>query len=152
MITTRQNRLDPSLIEPGDVQSLLDILNASGQPALVDESGQRIALPQAINDQLLRILQMMKNGQAIIMLPEDETFTTQAAANYLGVSRQHFVNLLEDGALPFHRVGTHRRVHFKDLLEYESFRDKKRREALRKLSKDVSDAGLYDAEVPTTTR
>ncbi|MCB1134565.1 MAG: helix-turn-helix domain-containing protein, partial [Verrucomicrobiae bacterium] len=64
------------------------------------------------------------------MVPEDEAFTTQAAANYLGVSRQHLVNLIDKGEIAHHMVGTHRRVSFKDLLVYEKERDKARRAAL----------------------
>jgi len=77
------------------------------------------------------------------MLPEDEAFTTQAAGNYLGMSRQFFVNLLERGEIPFHRVGTHRRVTFKDLLEYEKRRDRKCREAMDRLTDEIAQAGLY---------
>ena len=75
-----------------------------------------------------------------------EAFTTQAAANYLGVSRQHLVDLLEKKEIPFHKVGTHRRVTFKDLLVFERRRDKTRREALDKLAADVDAAGLYDSD------
>jgi len=88
---------------------------------------------------------MMNEGRAIIMMPEEETFTTQAAANYLGVSRQHLVDLLESGKIPFHRVGTHRRVYFKDLLDYERNRDTQRSNSLDSLMQKVEDAGLYDA-------
>jgi excisionase family DNA binding protein len=80
-----------------------------------------------------------------VLVPEDETFTTQAAANYLGVSRQHLVDLMDRQEIPHHKVGTHRRVTFKDLLAYERKRDKNRREALDKLATDVNDAGLYDS-------
>lgn len=83
-------------------------------------------------------------GRAIIMMPEDETFTTQAAANFLGVSRQHLVNLLEDGKIDFHYVGTHRRVKFKDLKVYKDKRDGRRRKGLDKLFKEVFKAGKYD--------
>ncbi|NBB80147.1 MAG: excisionase family DNA-binding protein [Verrucomicrobia bacterium] len=80
------------------------------------------------------------------MMPEDETFTTQAAANFLGMSRQFFVDLLEKGEIPHHRVGAHRRVYFKDLLDYQRERDKKRHEGLKRLRQEIQDAGLYDPE------
>ena len=88
----------------------------------------------------------MSERKAIVMLPEDEAFTTQAAANYLGMSRQHLVDLLENGVIPHHKVGTHRRVTFKDLLTFEKERDKSRREALDRLSDEVLAAGLYDSD------
>lgn len=145
MISSKSNRLDPSLVDAGDLEKLVAMLSASGQPALVDEQGNRIPLPKPMYVQLLRVLRMMKEGRAIVMLPEDETFTTQAAANYLGMSRQHFVNLLESGSLPFHHVGTHRRVRFKDLLAYESERDSARRKSLDELAAEVDEACLYDS-------
>lgn len=146
MISTKKNRLDPSLLEPGELESVFNALNAARHPALVDEAGNRTDIPRTLYRQLLRVLRMMRDGRAIIMLPEEETFTTQAAANFLGVSRQHLVNLLESGKIPFHKVGTHRRVSFKDLLEFDKARNASRREALGKLGKEVDEAGLYDAE------
>lgn len=144
-MSTRQNRLDPSMLDPDELKDLVRFLSATGSPALVDEHGERLDLPKPVFEQLLRVLKMMNEGRAIVMLPEEETFTTQAAANYLGVSRQHLVNLLEGEEIPFHRVGTHRRVYFKDLLAYESLRDADRRKTLDRLMKQVDDAGLYDA-------
>lgn len=79
------------------------------------------------------------------MIPEDETLTTQAAANFLGVSRQHLVDLLEEGEMDFHYVGTHRRVYFRDLKAYANQRDSKRKETLDELFEKVTDAEKYDA-------
>jgi len=144
-LTTRQNRLDPSQLDSDELKEMVRFLSATDAPAVIDEEGNRLELPKPVFETLLRVLKMMKEGRAIIMLPEEETFTTQAAANYLGVSRQHLVNLLEGEEIPFHRVGTHRRVYFKDLLTYERRRDVGRRKALDKLMKQVDEAGLYDA-------
>ena len=144
-MSNRQNRLDPSMLDPEELKDLVRFLSATGSPALVDEHGEHLELPKPVYQQLLRVLKMMNEGRAIVMLPEEETFTTQAAANYLGVSRQHLVNLLEGEEIPFHRVGTHRRVYFKDLLAYERRRDTSRRQTLDKLMTQVDDAGLYGA-------
>jgi excisionase family DNA binding protein len=46
---------------------------------------------------------------------DDELLTTGQAAAQLGCSRQHVVNLCEQGALPFVSVGTHRRVRRGDV-------------------------------------
>ena len=81
---------------------------------------------------------------------EDEAFTTQAAANFLGVSRQFFVRLLDEDQLPFHHVGTHRRVFFKDLVTYQRKRSQKRQAALDKMTKDVVAVGLDDRYVDLT--
>lgn len=143
MLTTRSNRLDPSLIPEDQLTMLAKVFAKPDHVALIDEHGNRTLIPEALFAHFARIVRLMNERKAIVMLPEDELFTTQAAANYLGMSRQFFVNLLEKGEIPHHRVGTHRRVTFKDLLDYEKKRDKQRREALDRLSDEVAKAGLY---------
>ncbi len=144
-IVNRQNRLDSSMLDSGELRRVVKFLSTKDSPALINEEGVKIDLPKPIFSTLLRVLKQMQEGKAIIMMPEEETFTSQATANYLGVSRQHLVNLLEQKEIPFHKVGTHRRVYFKDILDYERSRDGDRRQSLDKLMKDVDDAGLYDS-------
>jgi len=144
-IVNRQNRLDSSMLDSGELSRVVKFLSTKDSPALINEEGVKIDLPKPIFSTLLRALKQMQEGKAIIMMPEEETFTSQATANYLGVSRQHLVNLLEQKEIPFHKVGTHRRVYFKDILDYERSRDGDRRQSLDKLMKDVDDAGLYDS-------
>ncbi len=61
----------------------------------------------------------------------------------LGVSRPHLIKLLESGELPFHKVGAHRRIRMKDLMEYQRIRDRGRREALDEMARKAQEAGLY---------
>jgi excisionase family DNA binding protein len=86
----------------------------------------------------------MTRKQAVFMLPEDEEITTQTAANLLGVSRPYLLRLLEAGAMPFHLVGTHRRIKFSDLLEYQKKRSKERRTILDEMTSRLDEAGVYD--------
>lgn len=144
-VSNRNNRLDPSMLDPVELKEVVRFLSANRSPALVDGDGKRVVLPEPVFQQLLRVLRLMEEGRAVVMMPEEETFTTQASANYMGVSRQHLVDLLEDGKIPFHRVGTHRRIYFRDLLEYERGRDQNRRKSLEKLMDEVDEAGFYDS-------
>ncbi len=146
MLTTRTNRLDPSLIPDEQLAELAKLFTKPDHVALIDGQGNRIHIPDALSAHLARIVRLMSERKAIVMVPEDEAFTTQAAANYLGVSRQHLVDLLEGGDIPHHKVGTHRRVTFGDLLAYERRRDRTRREALDRLSDKVLAAGKYDSD------
>lgn len=143
MLTTKQTRLDPSVLDRDALDSIAAAFSQSGNVAVIDTKGQRTELPEPVYNCLVKIIEMMHEGKAIIMTPEDEPFTTQAAANYLGVSRQHLVNLLEAGEIPFYRVGTHRRVSFKDLLTYSANRDAKRNAVLNDLMAAVDKEGLY---------
>jgi excisionase family DNA binding protein len=139
-----QNRLDPSDLGQPELERLLFVLSRPQNAMLIDAEGsERIEIPPALYKHLVRVVQMMKERRAIIIIPEDEAFTTQAAANFLGMSRQSFVNLIESGKIPFFTVGSHRRVLYKDLFGFRIQRDSKRREALSELANQVDEAGLY---------
>ncbi len=146
MLTTRNNRLDPSLVPEEQLAELAKVFAKPDHVALIDAQGNRTHLPEALFAHFARIVRLMSERKAVILVPEDEAFTTQAAANYLGVSRQHLVDLLDAKEIPHHKVGTHRRVTFKDLLVFERKRDKARRETLDKLSAEIDSAGLYDSD------
>jgi excisionase family DNA binding protein len=145
MTTTEpKNRLDPSDLAPPDLERLLFALSRPRHAMLIDPDGEeKIEIPPAIYKHLVRVVQWMKENRAIVMIPEDEAFTTQAAANFLGMARQTFVNLLTSDEIPYFTVGSHRRVLYKDLLKFRAKRDAKREEALNELDQEVEDAGLY---------
>ncbi len=144
-----ENRVDASLLtekERALLPQLLALTQRDQHPCLKAKDGTELHLPEPIFQVLVKVIEDMRNGRAIVLLPEDETFTTQAAANFLGMSRQHFVTLLESGQIPFHRVGSHRRVTFKDLRDYAKKRDAERRSRLGGLFTKVQESGFYDAD------
>lgn len=143
MLSTAQNRLDPSNLTREELDRLAATFSKPDHVALIKADGTRVELPAPLFDHLMRIVHTLRQGSAVVMLPEDETFTTQAAANFLGMSRQSLVNLLQSNRIPFHSVGAHRRIYFKDLLAYREERDKVRRNTLDDLGREIRDAGLY---------
>jgi excisionase family DNA binding protein len=138
------HRLDPSAVDPDALDALSGVLTEPDPVALTREGGPVVELPAPLVRLLVQAARLVAEGRTVALVAEDEAFTTQAAADFLGVSRQHLVDLLEDGAMPFHRVGTHRRVLFRDLVTYEKQRAGQRRAALSRLARDVDEAGLYD--------
>lgn len=56
--------------------------------------------------------------------------TTQQAADFLNVSRPYLIKLLEQGEIPYIKVGSHQRIPFTDLMKYKEQRDMKRSQLL----------------------
>jgi excisionase family DNA binding protein len=127
---------DPSeLNELAQLGEHLDaILNGSQTAHLVMPDGRAIELPTAAVEALHVIVNAIARGQAVTIVPQDKELTTQAAADLLRVSRPHLIKLLEAGKLPFHRVGTHRRIRIEDVLAYRKRRDQTRKIALDELA------------------
>jgi excisionase family DNA binding protein len=95
--------------------------------------GEPLVLPAAVVRLLGELLTELAKGNAVTLMPHHAELTTQEAADLLNVSRPFLVSLLVNGQLPFHKVGTHRRVRFSDLMIYKRRRDAESEEALRAL-------------------
>jgi len=93
---------------------------------------------------LIKIVQDLSDGKAVSLTSAAQELTTQEAASFLGCSRQFLVRLLDGGQIPFHRVGTHRRVYLRDLTAFRRQRDLNRHEAIRRMARDAVADGVYD--------
>lgn len=101
--------------------------------AHVRMDGADLVLPRQAVELLRNILTEMAQGHAVTILPVHAELTTQEAANILNVSRPHLVKLLEDGDIPFFKVGSHRRIRLQDLMAYSSRRAEESEAALQEL-------------------
>jgi len=108
---------------------------------VVDGDGE-IEVPVAALRMLVDILANMAEGNAMSLVPIHAELTTQQASDFLGVSRPYLVALVERGELPHHKVGTHRRVYFRDLLEYRETRLKQSKAAFAELAAQAQELGL----------
>lgn len=95
---------------------------------------------------LLEVLTEIGQGNAVSIIPIHADLTTQEAADVLNVSRPFLVQLLEKGDMPFHKIGTHRRVRYQDVISYKKRVDTERRKALDELAAEaqVLDGVLQD--------
>jgi excisionase family DNA binding protein len=105
------------------------------KPYLLGPDGERIVLPDSALEALRVIVDTMAQGRSITLVPHDKELTSQEAADVLHVSRPHLIKLLDRGELPFHRVGTHRRIRIEDVLAYRDRRDAEREAALGDLAR-----------------
>jgi excisionase family DNA binding protein len=98
---------------------------------------QKIDVPVSALSLLVDILAQMGRGNAVSIVPVHAELTTQQAADFLNVSRPFVVQLLESGALAHRKVGSHRRVLFKDLLAYREQSTVARKSALDQLTQEA---------------
>lgn len=107
-----------------------------------NEPEESISIPVSAFRLLNGILTEMAKGNSVTLIPVHAELTTQQAAQILNVSRPFLIEQLEKGVIPYRKVGTHRRILFKDLMEYRQTMDHNRLNALEELSALDQELGL----------
>jgi len=97
----------------------LDNLKSDRTEIEIEETGEKIIIPKRALSLLGKILKAMSQGNPISIVPIATEVTTQSAAEILSCSRPHLVKLLEEGKIPYTKVGKHRRIMFEDVLKYK---------------------------------
>lgn len=97
--------------------------------AAAPRGARGIRVPARAMQLLLQALELTAQGHGVRLLAQHAEMSTGEAADALGISRPHLVLLLERGEIPFHRVGSHRRVRYGDVLAYRARLDAQRQQA-----------------------
>jgi excisionase family DNA binding protein len=104
-----------------------------------------IELPAGAVTLLLDILGAMASGQGVTIIPEDAELTTVQAADILHVSRPFLIKLLDEGQIPYRRVGKHRRIRMEDVMNYKQAIDQQREAVLDQLVAEAQEQDMgYD--------
>lgn len=102
----------------------------------------QLELPTSALRLLVDISAELAEGNAVKIVPVHAELMTQQAADLLGVFRPHLVKVLEDGELPFHKTGKHRRVRFDDLMQFKARRDQISEHAMAELAEQAQELGM----------
>lgn len=84
-------------------------------------SSVQAAIPSRVLEVFVRLLEATAAG-GVAVLGVGEALSPQDAAQLLGVSRSFLTRQMDAGGLPFHLVGSHRRIRIEDLLAFEGQR------------------------------
>ena len=132
-------------VSPKEQKEIIDIYTKlrEAEAKLIGPDGKTEILPNNLYSFLLRLLADLRAGNAVTILQSSHELTTIEASKVLGMSRQFLVQLLEKGEIPFHMVGTHRRLYVRDVMAYKAKRDTSRRKTLDDLAKREFAEGNY---------
>jgi excisionase family DNA binding protein len=110
----------------------------------VHSEGKRVSviIPGEAFERFVELLAQMANGNAVTIVPVHAELTTQEAADILNVSRPYLVALLDEGKIPFHKVGTHRRVKAADIFVYKGKQDERSKAAADELTRQAQELDL----------
>jgi excisionase family DNA binding protein len=104
-----------------------------------------VEIPGSAFRGLVNILKQMGKGNSVTTVPVHKELSSQEVANLLGVSRPYLVKLADDGHIPSHKIGTHRRFHSIDVMKYKAKTMKAREKTLKKLTQQAQKLNMgYD--------
>ena len=123
-LATRLSRMETCLLEIRD-----------------GDTGETLELPASATRALLHVLTELGQGHAVQVTPIHAELSMQQAADILNVSRPFVIQLIESNQIACRMVGTHRRVLFKDVLDFK-IRNKQAR--VKILGELVAEAQEFD--------
>ena len=141
-VATSELRQETYLPDNEGLEAIYECLHAQPRPLRCTFIGanpnETVELPVEVYRVLRQVVEAMRQGLAVTVAPQSLTMTTQQAADLLGISRPTLIRRLDEGLLPFERVGTHRKILLRDVLKYREERREQQYEALARMG-DYSD-------------
>jgi excisionase family DNA binding protein len=141
---------EPGTAEQQRLQDVFAALRAEVAPTkharLVGPEGEEIELPDELYAVIRAAAHALLAGRGVSIAPLTALLSTQEAADRIGISRPTLVKLLENGEIPFEQSGhrRHRRIRLADVEDYRQRARQSRRTALRELTQETDDDGLYE--------
>jgi len=133
------------------VRQLGQLLNAPAQDKGIAHpvrftapDGQVIDLPVSVRAVLRQVVPLLAQGDAVAITSLHKELTTQEAADILNVSRPFLIKLLEEGTIPYTKVGDHRRVRLNDVLAHRAQRHEEFKEFAAWMLAVAQEHNAYD--------
>lgn len=98
-----------------------------------------VVLPSEVFKLLIHVLAELGRGNSVTVVPLEAELTTQQAADLLNVSRPYLITLLDEGRVPYRKVGTRRRIRLVDVLSYKHQIDEARVKVLEELAAEAQE-------------
>ena len=145
-ITTDKDPIVAPEEERSSIASIEEYLDSKrGRAAkLLGPGKDGMPIPSSLRQVLVAAARELAEGHGVSIVPVTAEVTTQQAGDLLNVSRPFVIGLLEKGEIPFHKVGTHRRIRLQDLLAYRGRRDSARRAVIDRLTSEAQELGIYE--------
>lgn len=154
MINNLSKAIEPALPSEADSalaeqsgRTLAAYISTSHNAEIVIKEGKKeeqVELPALALRLLVDILTQMAEGNAVTVVRIQNELSTQEAAELLNVSRPYLVTLLEEGKIPFRKVGTKRRILAKDVIQYKTQIDDARLKTLADLVEETQKLSGYE--------
>lgn len=123
---------------------VLEQLREDNPEIEIEETKDKIRVPLGALKLLAKILEATSQGKLVSIVPVATEMTTQAAADLIGCSRPHLVKILEEGQIPYTKIGRHRRVKFEDVLAYKKRMKAEQEKLIIEIMNADEESGLYD--------
>lgn len=101
-----------------------------------------LKLPRKVMRLFADMLDSLAQGRVVTVATKELEITPQEAAMFLNVSRSYLIRLLEEGKIPCHYVGAHRRICYMDVVNYKECRQRISKSAQQKLVDQSQDLDL----------
>ena len=119
--------------------------HTSDEPRLalrVVTSAGELDVPEHLAAFVSHVIHTVAQGATIQVRTMPDEVSTTVAADHLGISRPTLMKMIREGALDAHMVGTHHRIKWIDLENFEARRAAERPSAarlLRELGRELDD-------------
>jgi excisionase family DNA binding protein len=107
-----------------------------------DSKDAKITIPGESLRLLADLFDKLGQGEAVVLMSQTAEISTQEAAELLNVSRPYVVKLLDEGKIPFRKVGIYRRVKLQDVIVYRQAEQQRQSKILDELTKEAQDLDL----------